>query len=102
MKKTGINDDQADEIIEAVSALRSNSDLNLEISTRTTLMIGEMVAAGGSLRDGIVTSLQTGKDALESILLSLQMEKGLIEKRDIEYLRYTAELVSKGVVDIRN
>ena len=102
MKKTGINSEQADEIIDAVSALRSNSDLGLEISTRTTLMIGEMVSAGGTLRDGIVTSLQTGKDALESILLSLQMEKGFIEKREIDYLRYTEQLVLQGVAGIRN
>lgn len=91
IKKTRISPEQAEEIIEAVAALRSNSDLDMEVSTRTTLMIGEMVAAGGTLRDGIVTSLQTGKDALESILLSLQMEQGLMEKRDIEYIRFTGD-----------
>ncbi|PIZ54656.1 CbbQ/NirQ/NorQ/GpvN family protein, partial [Candidatus Woesearchaeota archaeon CG_4_10_14_0_2_um_filter_57_5] len=46
------------------------------VSTRTTLMIGEMVAAGASLREAIVTSLQTNKETLESTLLSLHMEKG--------------------------
>lgn len=102
MKKTGITDEQADEIIDTVSALRSNSDLNLEVSTRTTLMIGEMVSAGGTLRDGIVTSLQTSKDALESILLSMQMENGLIEKRDVEYLRYTEQLVKNGSREVNN
>lgn len=98
IKKTGVSPEQAEEIIEAVAALRSNSDLNIEVSTRTTLMIGEMVAAGGSLRDGIVTSLQTGKGALESILLSLQMEKGLMEKKDIEYIRYTGDWAAHNTV----
>jgi len=90
IQKTGVSQEQADEIIETVAALRSNSDMNIEVSTRTSLMIGEMVAAGGTLRDGIVTSLQTGKDALESVLLSLQMKHGLMEKREIEYRRFTS------------
>lgn len=94
IKKTGVTEEQADEIINAIGILRSNSELNIEVSTRTTLMIGEMVAAGGSLRDGIVTSLQTGKDSLESILLSLQMENGVIEKRELNYLRFTESLVN--------
>ncbi|BBO86569.1 hypothetical protein DSCO28_71350 [Desulfosarcina ovata subsp. sediminis] len=94
IKKTGISQSQADEIIEAIGSLRGNSDMALEISTRTTLMIGEVVAAGGTLRDAIVTCLQTGKDALESILLSLQIEKGITEKSDLDYLRFTPEMVS--------
>lgn len=94
IKKTGVSKAQADDIIDAVSVLRGNSELAIEISTRTTLMIGEIVSAGGSLRDGIVTSLQTGKDALESILLSLQMEKGLVEKRALDYIRFTPETVT--------
>lgn len=95
IKKTGVTTDQADEILEAVSSLRSNSDLNIEVSTRTSLMIGEMVAAGGSLKDGIVTSLQTGKDALESILLSLQMERGMMEKKNVDYLRFTRKVMQE-------
>jgi nitric oxide reductase NorQ protein len=94
IKKSGVSDQQADEIMEAIKALRGNADLNIEVSTRTTLMIGEMVAAGGTLREGIVTSLQTGKDALESVLLSLQMEHGLLEKRELSYLRFTADLIN--------
>jgi len=93
IKKTGVTKREADEIIDAISALRGNSDLAIEISTRTTLMIGEVVAAGGSLRDGIVTSLQTGKDALESILLSLQMEKGLVGKNVLDFIRFTPDVV---------
>jgi nitric oxide reductase NorQ protein len=96
IKKTGVTKPQADEIIGAISALRGNSELAIEISTRTTLMIGEVVAAGGSLRDGIVTSLQTSKDALESILLSLQMEKGLMGKKVQDYIRFTPDVISPG------
>lgn len=94
IKKTGVTKREADEIIGAISALRGNSELAIEISTRTTLMIGEVVAAGGSLRDGIVTSLQTSKDALESILLSLQMEKGLVGKKVLDFIRFTPDVIT--------
>jgi nitric oxide reductase NorQ protein len=89
IQKTGISEGQADDIIQAVKALRSNSDLKIEVSTRTTLMIGEMVAAGGTLREGIVTSLQTGKESLESVLLALHMEHELLEKNQLTYHRFT-------------
>lgn len=96
LKKTGIEEHEADNIMDAISALRRNSDLGIEVSTRTTLMIGEMVAAGGSLREAIIASLQTGKDSLESVLLSLQMEKGLMEKREMSYRRYTPNVLEKN------
>lgn len=96
LKKTGISDLQAKEVINGINALRSSSELEIEVSTRTTLMIGEMVAAGGTLRDGIITSLQTNKDSLESVLLSLQMENELLEKRDVEFLRYVPDVVNKN------
>ncbi len=93
IKKTGVSQTEANDIIDTISALRGNSELAIEISTRTTLMIGEVVAAGGSLRDGIITSLQTSKDALESILLSLQIEKGLVEKRELDFIRFTPDVL---------
>ena len=96
MKKTGISDTQANEIIDAINVLRLNSELGVAVSTRTTLMIGEMVAAGGTLRQGIITSLQTNKEVLESILLSLQMEKGYLEKGELEYLRFTKDAILKS------
>lgn len=100
IKKTGVSKAQANLIIDAINSLRGNSDMAIEISTRTTLMIGEVVAAGGSLRDGIVTSLQTSKDTLESILLSLQIEKGILEKRNLDYIRFTPDAVGEGSVDL--
>jgi len=95
IKKTGVTEKDANIIIDAINVLRSNSELSIEVSTRTTLMIGEMVAAGATLREAIVTSLQTNKETLESILLSLHMEKGHIEKGEIEYLLFTKDVMMK-------
>ena len=95
IKKTDVTKEDADMIIDAINVLRSNSELSIEVSTRTTLMIGEMVAAGASLREAIVTSLQTNKETLESILLSLHMEKGYIEKGGMEYLLFVKDVMMK-------
>ncbi len=93
IKKTGITDEQADDIIHAINKLRTNSELSMEVSTRTTLMIGEMMAAGGTLKEAIITSLQTNKETLESLLFSLQMDKGYSEKGELEYLLFTKEMM---------
>ncbi len=89
LQKTGISEGKADEVINAINLLRSQSENGLEISTRITLMIGEMVAVGASLKEAIVTSLQTTKENLESILLSLQLDSGHQQKGKTEYVRYT-------------
>ncbi len=94
IKKTGVSETQADQIMGAIHVLRSNPELGIDVSTRTTLMIGEMVAAGGTLREGIVTSLQTSKSTLETILLALHMEKGYLKKGELEYLLFTKEMNS--------
>jgi len=99
IKKTDVTKEDADMIIDAINVLRSNSELSIEVSTRTTLMIGEMVAAGASLREAIVTSLQTNKETLESILLSLHMEKGYIEKGEMEYLLFIKDVMMKRQQD---
>lgn len=90
-KKTGVSDEQAKEIIGVVNSLRGNSDLAIDVSTRKTLMIGELIAAGASLKEAITTSLQMDKETLESILLSLHVNLGKIEKGKTEYLLYTAK-----------
>ena len=87
-RKTGVSKNQAVDIIQSINLLRGNSEVALEVSTRTTLMIGEMVAAGASLGEAIATSLQTNKDVLESILLSLHITKGYVEEGELEYIRY--------------
>jgi nitric oxide reductase NorQ protein len=94
IKKSKVTEKQADDIIGAVNQLRTMSEYNIEVSTRTTLMIGEMVAVGTSLRDAIVVSLQAGKEHLESILLSLHLEKGYRQKGEAAYLRLTNEAVA--------
>ena len=88
LRKTGVTEKQGDQIISAINAIRSNPELAMDVSTRTTLMIGEMMAVGASLREALVASLQTNKVTLESILLSLQVEKGYMDKTDREYLRF--------------
>lgn len=89
-KKTGVTAKQAREIIEVVNNLRGNPDLAIEVSTRKTLMIGEMIAAGGSLKEAITTSLQADKQTLESVLLSLHVDLGKVEKGKTEYCLFTA------------
>jgi nitric oxide reductase NorQ protein len=95
IKKTGVTGEQAGDIIDVVNELRGNSELAIDISTRTTLMIGEMVAAQATLREAISISLQTNKEILESILISLQLEKGYVEKGDSEYMLFTKDVVLK-------
>lgn len=95
IKKTGVTGEQAGDILDAVNELRGNSELAIDISTRTTLMIGEMVAAQATLREAISTSLQTNKEILESILISLQLEKGYVEKGESEYMLFTKDVVLK-------
>lgn len=95
IKKTGVTGEQAGDIIDAVNELRGNSELAIDISTRTTLMIGEMVAAQATLREAISTSLQTNKEILESILISLHLEKGYMEKGESEYILFTKDVVLK-------
>ncbi len=88
MKKTLVTDVEADQIIDAVNTLRSDFELAVEVSTRTVLMIGEMIAAGATLKEALITSLQTSKETLESILLSLHVKNGYLEKGSHEYRLY--------------
>jgi nitric oxide reductase NorQ protein len=95
IKKTGVSEEDAVDIIDAVNKLRSNSELAIDVSTRTTLMIGEMVAAGATLREAIATSLQTNRETLESILLSLHMDKEYIEKGEADYMLFVRKVLEK-------
>jgi len=73
--KTGISREKSREIIEIVNKLRGHSELPMDVSTRTSLMIAELVAAGATIREAIIFSMQTNKEYLESILLTLHLEK---------------------------
>jgi nitric oxide reductase NorQ protein len=88
-KKTGVTKKQAVEVIGVINSLRSNSDLVIDVSTRKTLMIGEMIAAGATLGEAITISLQTDKETLESVLLSLHVDLGKIEKGQTEYMLFS-------------
>lgn len=94
LRKTDIVEKQADKIIDVVNILRSNSEFQMEVSTRTSLMIGEMIAAGATLRQATAASLQTNPEMLESILLSLHLSRGYSAKETSEYLRFTRKLLS--------
>lgn len=95
IKKTGVTPEQANDIISATNILRTNPDLRAGTSTRTTLMIGEMMAAGATLREAIAFTLQTDKATLESVLITLHMEKGYVEKGESEYILFTEKVYSK-------
>jgi nitric oxide reductase NorQ protein len=98
IKKTGVTEAQADSIIAAVNALRRHVELQTGVSTRTTLMIGEMVAAGAALGEAIATSLPTSKETLESVLISLHLERGYMEKGKSEYLLFSRSVIfDKGI-----
>jgi nitric oxide reductase NorQ protein len=100
ISKTGVTAEQARHIIDIANTLRGKPDLSAQISTRTTLMIGEMVFAGAALGEAITASLQTNKETLESVLISLHMEKGYAERRAAEYLLFTKDVMSRwGAID---
>jgi len=98
-RKTGVSENEAKDIIQVTNQLRSNSEIALDISTRTTLMIGEMVATGASLGEAISISLQTNKDVLESILLSLHVTKGQVQKDALEYVRFVPDNIPRENVE---
>lgn len=88
-KKAGISRETAAEIVGIVNKLRGHSDFPIDVSTRTSLMIAELVALGASIRDAIIFSLQTTKEHLESILLTLHLEKGIVDENTNEYVLFS-------------
>ncbi len=89
--KAGVSDEQAQDIIETVNLIRSNQDLCLEVSTRRMLMIAEYVAAGGSVRDALISTLQADHQTVESILLSLHLGRDETRVPRNEYRLYNEE-----------
>ncbi|TWJ18649.1 AAA family ATPase [Geobacter argillaceus] len=88
VKKTGITASQADDIMASLNYLRGHSDLRIDVSTRTALMIGDMMAVGASLRQALAVSLQTSQEALESVLIGLHVNKGYSETVSNEYVLF--------------
>ena len=87
-KKCGIDQATAHKILRVVNKLRDNSETDMSISVRHSLMIAELVGCGASLREAIIYSLQISSDVLESLLLSIHVEMEETEVDEREYWRY--------------
>lgn len=74
--KTGIDEADAQTIVNAAARLRNNSRHPMVVSTRHTLMIAEMISVGATVEQAFSGSLQVSRDVLESVLLSLHVETG--------------------------
>lgn len=73
--------------------MRGHADTPLDVSTRTSLMVAELVAAGTSIREAITYSLQVDREQLESILLTLHLEKGLYDaSKTSKYMLFNDEI----------
>jgi len=89
--KTGINIEEADQILKMVNRIRNNEQLGMPVSIRHSLMIAELVGLGSSLREALIYSLQMSKDTLESLLLAVQVETGENKVEKGEYVLYLPE-----------
>jgi nitric oxide reductase NorQ protein len=83
--KTGISGEDADKVIRVIHRLRHDPRNPLSISTRHSLMVGELLAAGASLREAFSYTLHISKDALESCLVALHFGSGETEAESEEY-----------------
>ena len=83
--KTGISGDDADKVIRVIHRLRHDPRNPVSISTRHSLMVGELVSAGASLREAFTYTLHISKDALESCLVALHFGSGETETEGEEY-----------------
>lgn len=88
IRKTGISEDKADQVLSMVNRIRNNEELGIGVSIRHSLMIAELVALGATLREALIYSLQISRDTLESLLLSVQAETGETEAMRGEYRLY--------------
>ncbi len=77
--KTRVGEETALTIVNIANRLRSNIQMPISVSTRHTLMVAELVAAGAPVRDAIIYSLQINRDFLESILLAIHVQTGEIK-----------------------
>ncbi len=74
--KTGISEEEGQRIVTILNNLRYNTKMPLSVSTRHSLMIAKLVHAGATIREALLFSLQMSREALEAILLSVQVEMG--------------------------
>ncbi|WP_027716147.1 AAA family ATPase [Desulfuromonas sp. TF] len=95
--KTGINPEQAADIMAALNFLRGHGDLGMDVSTRTALMLGDMMAVGATLRQSLTVSLQTNQEILETILAGLHFNKGYDENVVTEYVLFDSNFLQKAI-----
>jgi nitric oxide reductase NorQ protein len=88
IRKTGVHNDKADQILKVVNRIRNNDQIEMRVSIRHSLMIAELAAMGSSLREALIYSLQISKDTLESLLLSIQVETAETKADRGEYVLY--------------
>jgi len=86
--KTGLPKKHAERVVKTVNTLRNNEQTPISISTRHCLMIAELMMMGATLREGLIYSLEIGKNELESILMSLHFEEGEKEKTKKKFIKY--------------
>ncbi len=86
--KTGVKEEDAQKITTILNNLRYNAKMPIPVSTRHSLMIARLVKAGASIREALIFSLQMSKDALEAILLAVQVDMGEKEVTEDAYELY--------------
>ena len=75
-------------IVKIVHKLRGNSQFSLPVSTMHSLMMAELMAAGASVREAMIYSLQVSKDVVESVLLSIHAETGDMQVRENRFVLF--------------
>lgn len=90
IRKTGIDEKKAKQVLSIIGRIRNNEQADLNISIRHSLMIAELVSLGSSLKEALIYGLQISRDALESLLLAVQVETGENETKSGEgtYIPY--------------
>lgn len=91
-KKTKAAREQVKEIVHIINKMRGHADTPVDVSTRSALMIAELVATGASTREALTYSMQMDREQLESILLALHLEKGLLDASSTSrYVLFTGD-----------
>lgn len=87
--KAGLEEAEALTVVNVANRLRANRNEPMVVSTRHTLMIAEMIGVGATVKEAFVGSLQINPDTLETVLLSLHLERGLKDKEHADaYQQY--------------
>ena len=89
--KAGVSEKDAGTIVKIVHKLRDSPKFPVSISTRHSLMMAELMAAGASVREAMIYSLQVSADVIESTLLSVHAETGDMQPRDNKYVFFKPE-----------